>query len=158
MHGGVPSEASPQKRQRLVLNLQLRGNLTMAAKMEVEMTPGMPVHLGMSMTVVEEDQGEAPQREMGGSPSQGFTERISPLTPELLSGAEVDSRGPRGQSHIVESELTSFMTGDEGQSVFRAWALGGFTSEQILRLYGQHVMEAFVANQMVLEAGQDSSC
>ena len=50
------------------------------------------------------------------------------------------------------------MTGEKGLSVFRAWASGGFTTEQILRLYGQHVMEAFVANQIVMETDQESGC
>ena len=45
------------------------------------------------------------------------------------------------------------MTGDEGLSVFQAWSSGGFSAEQVRRLYGQHVLEAFVANQLMLEAG-----
>ena len=46
------------------------------------------------------------------------------------------------------------MTGQEGHSVFQAWCSGGFTSEQIQRLYGQPVLEAFIANKLVMEAGK----
>ena len=42
------------------------------------------------------------------------------------------------------------MLGDEGTSVFRAWRTNGFTSEQVERLYGKAVLEAFEANQLML--------
>ena len=53
-------------------------------------------------------------------------------------------------SHIAESDLTEFMLGEEGTSVFRAWSTKGFTSEQVERLYGPAVLEAFEATQLML--------
>ena len=156
MHSSSPPRTSPRKRQHLILNIQLLGDLTTATQMAVDVAPGMLVYLGMTMTVTEGESQvqQSDEARASGSQSQGSTERISPVTPDKQSegGVIVQGRG-----HMTESELTSFMTGEEGHSVFQAWASGGFTAEQILRLYGNHVMEAFLANQLVLEAGRDTS-
>ena len=48
------------------------------------------------------------------------------------------------------------MLGDEGVSVFKAWRTNGFTSEQVERLYGKAVLEAFEANQLMLALDSDT--
>ena len=45
----------PQKRQRLVLHLQVRGDATQSAVLELPVVPGAPVTLGMTWTVMEEE-------------------------------------------------------------------------------------------------------
>ena len=88
------------------------------------------------------------------SQSHSPTEKLSPVTPEKLSAEGSARTVVPVQGHISEGELAAFMTGPEGQSVFQAWCSGGFTSEQIQRLYGQSVLEAFIANHLVIEAGK----
>ena len=154
MNPTTPTRERPVKKQKMILHLQVQGDATKAARFDMELQPDKPVMLGMTWTVVEEmvpvEQGGGGTRASG---SQASTERISPVTPE---GASESMSAQQGPGHIAESELTAFMLGEEGLSVFRAWASGGFSAEQIQRLYGSHVLEAFLANRLMLEAGDTS--
>ena len=150
----------PAKKQKLVLTLQVQGELVPAKRLDFNVTPGMPMTLGLTWTVVDETAEDVPsgqaQRGEQASGSGSSTERVSPLTPEKPAELHLSEERPvqgSGQGLITEAELAAFMTGVEGQSVFNAWSSGGFTSEQVQRLYGQHVLEAFVAIQLVLETG-----
>ena len=155
MHPREVEHARAAKRQKMILHLQVHGDATTATKMELDLQPGQPMSLGMTWTVVDvENDVERPG--VGGS--QASTERMSPVTPEKPEKPERSSEGlvVSGQGHITEGELTAFMTSEEGLSVYRAWSSGGFSAEQVQRLYGSPVMEAFLANKLVLEGGNSS--
>ena len=85
--------------------------------------------------------------------SQSSTERVSSATPLPESSQPVVQSAEQVKGLIEEGELTAFMSGEEGRSVFQAWRAGGFTTEQITRLYGEHVLEAFWANALVMDTG-----
>ena len=160
MHSTSPARERPAKKQKLVLTLQVQGELKPATKLDFNVTPGMPMAVGLTWTVVDEMAADGAGGRAGrgeqASGSGSSTERVSPLTPEKPAELHLSRERPvqvSGQGLITEAELAAFMTGDEGQSVFDAWSSGGFTSEQVQRLYGQHVLEAFIATQLVLETG-----
>ena len=160
MHSTSPARSRSAKRQRMTLHLQVQGEVTPAHRMDFDVTPGVPLTVGLTWAIMEDREGveqdSTPACEMA-SGSRGSTERVSPVTPEQhVSEGDSACRPVRGPGHISETELAAFMTGDEGLNVFRAWSSGGFSAEQILRLHGTHVMEAFVANQLVLETGTQS--
>ena len=151
MHPREVEYTRAAKRQKMILHLQVHDDATTATKMELNLQPGQPMSLGMTWTVVdvENDVGRS-----GVGGSQASTERMSPVTPEKPEKPELRSEGlvVSGQGHITEGELTAFMTSEEGLSVYRAWSFGGFSAEQVQR----PVMEAFMANKLVLEGGNSS--
>ena len=145
MHPGSPTRERELKRQKMILHIQVQGDATQKARLDLDVRPGTPVMLGMSWTLVAAEALETGVEQGGtgakGSGSQTPTERINPVTPEKLSEGVGVGVVPK-QGHIAEGELTAFMLNEEGGSVFAAWSSGGFSAEQIQRLYGDHVLEA----------------
>ena len=145
--------ARPVKKQKMVLSVQVQGGLQPVHRLDFEMVPGVPTTIGLLWLLVSDGVDETAEG-VGGkaASSQSSTERVSPLTPEQHS----EQGQVKGSGLISEDDLTAFMNSEEGLSVFQAWNAGGFTSDQIRRLYGEHVLEACLANRLVLETGSAS--
>ena len=141
------------KRQKMVLSVQVQGELQPVRRLDFDMVPGVPVTIGLHLQLMDDEVAETADN--GGdkaASSQSPTERVSPLTPEPHSQLEQ----VKGSGLISDADLTAFMASEEGLSVFRAWSTGGYTSDQIRRLYGEHVLEACLANHLVVETGSAS--
>ena len=107
MHSTSPTRARPEKKQKMVLHLQVQGELAPAKRLDFNVTPGMPVTVGLTWTVVDEEAVDAASKPLQwgerASGSGSSTERVSPLTPEQKS--EQPLSGERtlqgsGQGHI----------------------------------------------------------
>ena len=150
MNAPGPPRERPLKKQKMVLSVQVQGELQPVSRLSFEMVPGVPTTIGLHWLLMGLEVGEMAEAEGGKTAiSQSSTERVSPLTPEHRS----QQGQVKGSGLISEEDLTAFMASEEGLSVFRAWSTGGFTSDQIRRLYGEHVLEACLANSLVLENG-----
>ena len=150
LHATNPARDRPVKKQKLALSVQVQGEMQPRQRIDFEVAPGIPMTLGLTWALVDAEPVE--ESVTGGS--QSSTERVSPVTPEPPKPVQSVVQG-KGQ--IVEGELSAFMSGEEGLSVFQAWCSGGFTSEQISRLYGEAVLETFLANRLDMEASQCES-
>ena len=122
LHATSPSRTRPAKKQKMVLHVQVQGELTPVPRLDFNVTPGLPTTIGLTWTVLDDDPGIVEDNAAKASGSQSSTERVSPVTPETQTVKPV----VKGQGHIADGELSAFMTGEEGRSVFQAWCSGGF--------------------------------
>ena len=89
MHSVSPQRERPAKKQKMVLHLQVQGELAPAKRLDFDITPGMPTAIGLTWTVLEEEAEKGMHGEQTkASSSQSSTEKLSPVTPEKQLSAE----------------------------------------------------------------------
>ena len=126
------------------MHLRVEADNVVQEKLTLWTRPNMPITLGLTWSVEDEPAGPAT------SASSSTTQLVEPTrvtseSSERASGAPKSGQGLR----IEVGDLGEFLMSSEGASVYQAWSAQGFSNEQIRDLYGEHVLESFIAHRLM---------
>ena len=132
----------PPKKQRLVTHVRLEAENVIQERFGLITTPGAPVTMGLTWSIAEDDNPEpvsTPAR------TSAATQMMTPPRVTFEAG----ERGKGSRSLIAIDDLSELLLSAEGTSVFGAWKTGGFQDQQIRELYGERVLESFIAHRLM---------
>ena len=143
MHSGPPSP----KRQRMVMHLRVEADNVVQEKLTLWTRPSMPITLGLTWSLEDVPAGSA-------SSSSATTQMVAP-SERPPESSELAARAlQRAKEKGIEvGDLGDFLVSSEGTSVYEAWTTQGFSDQQIRDLYGDHVLESFIAHRLMLSQG-----
>ena len=143
MHGGPPSP----KRQRLIMHLRVEADNVVQKKMTLWTRPNTPITLGLTWSLEDVPAGAAS--------SSSSTTHVATLAERPSESSELAARvSQRAKGKSIEvGDLGDFLVSSEGTSVYEAWTAQGFSDQQIRDLYGDHVLESFIAHRLMLSQG-----
>ena len=112
--------------------------------------PNMPITMGLTWSVEDEPAGRAT------SASSSTTQLVQPTRVAPESSEQASRVLQRGQGVRIEiGDLGDFLVSSEGTSVYQAWSAQGFSNDQIRDLYGEHVLESFIAHRLMMSQGAE---